>query len=189
MMLQTALLATLMAYCGSSHGTADRDTPIYSAATNGAIDILGEPDNRPNTWGRAGAVTWPIRFTPPPGKRVRILRVYGDFLIWPIGRVEEGRFAGALLGLQTTGPEGSVRGDWMADNTFLYLQTATGGQPARAAFDHDTSAGGLLGPDHTLIVKVAVWLNDTERKIHCEPTFTMVYRFEDERREKQQHAR
>lgn len=152
---------------------------MMSSATNFTTDILGEPDTRPDTWGRAGTSVWKIRFTPPPaGHRVRIMRVYGDFLIWPKGKVEDGRFAGALLGLQTTAPEGSVRADLAADNTMLYVQTATAGKPERVAFDYDVSAGGLLEADHVLVVKVAVWLNDTERAIHCEPTFTMVYKYE-----------
>jgi hypothetical protein len=151
---------------------------LLSSATNYSADILGTPDTRPDTWGRAGVQSWKIRFKPPAGHRVRIVRVYGDFLIWPKGLVEPGRFAGALFGLQTTAPEGSVHADLAADNTMLYVQTATGGGPARTAFDYDVSAGGLLEPDHVLVVKVAVWLNDTEREIHCEPSFTMVYRYE-----------
>lgn len=177
-MMLTLMLMALASFAPAT--TAAAPPAVYSAATNFSADILGEPDLRQDTWGRAGYATWPIKFTPPAGKRVRILRVYGDFLVWPVGPVEKGRFAGALFGLQTTGPEGSVRADWAADNTFLYIQTATSGKSARAPFDYDTSAGGLLGPDHTLIVKVASWLNNTDRKIHMEPSFTMVYRFEDE---------
>lgn len=153
---------------------------LMSSATNFSADILGTPDTRQGTWGRAGAETWRIQFKPPAGHRVRITRVYGDFLIWPRGKVEKGRFAGALFGLQTTAPEGSERADLAADNTCLYIQTATEGRPARAAFDHDVSAGCLLQPDHVLVVKVAVWLNDTDREIHCEPTWTMVYSYERE---------
>lgn len=152
----------------------------YSAAANFAADILGDLDVRPNTWGRAGSHEWKITFSPPPGYRVRILRVYGDVLAWPRGTVDAGRFAGVLFGLRNSGPDGSVRADWAADNTFLYLQSATGGEVARAAFDHVVAAGGLLAPDHVLCVKVAVWLNDTGRHIHIEPTFTMVYQFEKE---------
>jgi len=153
----------------------------YSAATNFSVDILGEPDHRPGTWGRAGYHIFSMTFRPPPDHRVRILRVYGDFLIWPRGKPPEGTFAGALLGLQTTAPEGSVRVDYGADNTFFYIQTATHGEPARAAFDAVVREGGLLERDHVLRVKVAVWLNDTELVIHCEPTFVVVYRFERDR--------
>lgn len=151
---------------------------VYSAATNLTVDLLGVPDTRPDTWGTAGYSVKTITFTPPPGHRVRILRVYGDLLFWPIGKVEQGKFAGVLLGLQTTAPEGSVRMDWAADNTMLYIQDATGGGPRRSAFDYDVSVGGLLQPDHKLLVKMAVWLNDTGLPIHIEPSFVMVYRFE-----------
>jgi hypothetical protein len=119
-----------------------------------------------------------ITFRPPFGYRVRIIRIYGDFLIWPVGKVADGRFAGALFGAQNTGYEGSKHSDWAADNTFLYVQVATGGQPARAAFDYKTKHGGLLQADNALDLKMAVWLNDTELPIHMEPSFTVVYRFE-----------
>lgn len=151
---------------------------LMTSAANFADDILGEKDTRPGTWGTAGYALHRITFRPPAGYRVRINRVYGDFLIWPRGKVEDGRFAGALFGLQTTAPDGSARADLAADNTCLYIQTATGGQASRVGFDHDVSAACLLEPDNVLVVKVAVWLNDTGREIHMEPTFTMVYSYE-----------
>lgn len=150
----------------------------YSAATNLSVDLKGVPDTRPDTWGTADYAVKAITFNPPPGYRVRILRVYGDFLAWPIGKVEPGKFAGVLLGLQTTAPEGSARMDWGADNTMLYIQDATGGSPCRSAFDYDVSTGGLLQADNKLLVKMAVWLNDTGLAIHMEPSFVMVYKYE-----------
>lgn len=61
----------------------------------------------------------------PAGYRVRILKVYGDLLLWPIGQVKPGTFAGVLFGLQNTAPDGSIRMDLGADNTMLYIQDAT----------------------------------------------------------------
>lgn len=151
-----------------------------SLATNFTVDIKGEPDTRASTWGTAGVELKRITFRPPAGYRVRILRVYGDFLIWPLGKVESGKFAGALLGLQTTALEGSARADWAADNTFLYLQIATHGGPERAAFDHRTSDGGLLESDGVMVVKLAAWLNDTGLFIHMEPSFVAVFQYEKE---------
>jgi hypothetical protein len=150
----------------------------HSAATNFTVDLLGSPDNRPDTWGTAGSVVKIIKFKPPIGHRVRILKVYGDLLLWPIGRVGSGNFAGVLFGLQTTAPDGSIRMDLGADNTMLYIQDATGGEVRRSAFDYDVSIGGLLQPDNMLLVKMAVWLNNTGLPIHIEPSFVMVYRFE-----------
>lgn len=157
------------------------DNRVRSIATNFSTDLKGEPDNRENTWGDAGAYTHKLTFRPPAGCRVRIIKVYGDFLIWPIGKVEPGKFAGALLGLQNTGYEGSAYADLAADNTFLYIQTATSGGAARAAFDYDTTSGGLLGRDHVMLVKMAVWLNDTGLKIHMEPSFVAVFQYEDDK--------
>lgn len=150
----------------------------HSAATNFTVDLLGKPDNRPDTWGTADYSIKTIQFYPPPGHRVRILRVYGDMVFWPITPFPQGKFAGVLLGLQTTAPEGSARMDLGADNTMLYIQDATGGEARRSAFDYDVTIGGLLQPDHKLNVKMAVWLNNTGAYIHIEPSFVMVYRFE-----------
>ena len=106
---------------------------------------------------------------------VEIHQVYGDLVAWPKGKVEEGRFAGVLFGLTTTGPEGSTRADWMADSCLLYVQDAVSQGPRRAAFSERMRV--RLLPDNKLAVTVAVWLNDTGREIHIEPTFVLRYRF------------
>jgi hypothetical protein len=149
-----------------------------SASGNFSADLLGQLDTRPGTWGNADVRLFDVTFQVPKGYRVRVLRTYGDFLAWPKGAVPSGKAAGVLFGLQTTAPEGSARIDWMADNTFLFVCTATNGTPVRAPFDFDTSAGGLLEPDHILRLKVASWLNDTGLEIHMEPTLTIVYQYE-----------
>lgn len=151
---------------------------LYYSSSNFSADIAGEPDSRPSTWGNAGVALWEITFTPPAGCAVEVQRIFGDLVAWPIGRVEEGKFAGVLLGLQTREPEGSVRGDWLADNTFLYIQDAVSQEPRRAPFNYSLSV--RLPTDNKLVVKVAVWLNDTGRTIHIEPTFTLGYRFVDQ---------
>jgi hypothetical protein len=148
-----------------------------SLATNMAADLEGDNDTGQGVWGKAGYVLSRITFTPPKGCRVRILRVYGDFLAWPRGVVPAGKYAGVLWGLQTTAPEGSVWADYAADNTMLYVQHATSGQPVRTPINFDVTEGGLLGPDHVLVSKLAVWLNDTGLQIHMEPTFVVVYEF------------
>lgn len=153
---------------------------VMSSAFNFSADIRGVPDTRPQTWGEAGYHEWTIKFNPPAGKRVRLLRAYGDFVAWPLGEVPKGKFAGVLFGLLTTAPDGSDRAVPGADNCPLYIQMGVHDRPERAAFDNDISAGGLLGPDHTLRVRVAVWLNETGLKIHMEPTFVLVYRWEDQ---------
>lgn len=153
----------------------------FSIATNIPYDAMGTPDTRPNTWGDAGYQMTPIHFTEvPAGYRVRILRVYGDFISWPRGVVEPGEFAGTLWGLQTTAPDGSTRADLAADNCMAYLQQGIGAAPVRAAYDLDTAAGGLLGFDSTLNVKEAVFLNTTGLVIHSEASFTIVYDYERE---------
>lgn len=176
-MIRVSILVALAALSAFASPLKCIDSPC-SVSSNFSADILGDPDTRADTWGRAGATAHRVTFRPPAGYRVRVLRVYGDFLIWPMGKVEPGRFAGALWGLTTTGPDGSIHADWAADNTMIYVQVATGGQPARAPVNFKTEDGGLLGPDHVLVSKMAVWLNDTGLKIHMEPSFTVVFRYE-----------
>lgn len=158
---------------------ADCISKPCSVATNFAHDIIGEPDKRADTWGTAGAELKQVRFAAPPdGYRIRILRVYGDFLVWPRCVVPPGKFAGALWGLTTTAKDASVLADLAADNTFVYVQHATGGAPARIPVDFKVSEGGLLEADNIVVSKVAAWLNDTGCALHLEPSWVMVFRYE-----------
>jgi hypothetical protein len=97
--------------------------------------------------------------------------------MWTPLPIVGGSSAGALFALASTGPGGSVNGSLIADNTFLYVQVASDGQPSRAAYDRDVHVGGLLEADNTLVVKVAVFLNNTGTALHCEPTMTIQYQF------------
>jgi hypothetical protein len=184
MRLLTSLIFSVYLFAQPAPGPIKSKTPIvavpevHSSSANFTADLMGVPDTRPGTWGNQGQVTWSITFKPPTGKRTRILHVDGDFLVWPPKPIVPGSSAGVLLALSSTAPGGSIYGTWMADNTFLYLQVATMGQPSRAAYDRDVKDGGLLMPDNTMIIKVAVWLNTTGTALHMEPTFTMKYQFE-----------
>lgn len=158
-----------------------------STAANYAYDLIGTPDSRPYTWGTADSQTKTMVFKAPVGYRVRILRVYGDFVIWPRGTPPPdsgdmiiGRAVGALFGLSNTDKDGSLvaEGGGASDNCFLYVQLASKGESQRAAFDYDTRVGGLLGADHTINVKAAVWLNSTGLAVHLEPSFTIQFVFE-----------
>jgi hypothetical protein len=153
-------------------------TERYSTATNFSADLHGSIDTRSGTWGRAEAGYNLIRFTPPTGQRVRILRVYGDFIAWPVGRVPQGKAAGALFGLQTTAADWAKHADLANDNCFLYVQVATSGPPARAPINYKVEDGGLLETDNVLRLKFAAWLNDTGLAIHMEASLVIVYQFE-----------
>jgi hypothetical protein len=152
----------------------------YSVATNHTDDIAGTTDYRPGEIGTAGYSLHRIEFHPPQGYRVRVLRVYGDFAGW-LRRNPSGNCVGTLWGLSTTAPEGSARATPAADNTFLYVQDSACGSQRnfRAPVDYKTREGGLLGPDHVLVSKVAVFWNETGEPVHLEPSFTIVYQFEE----------
>jgi hypothetical protein len=171
------LIVYFLLAAADARGAECESTPVLRAAANFAVDLEGEPDTRPHTWGKAAAHEWIMEFrNVPPGKRVRITRVYGDFVAWPVGEVPPGTAAGVLFGLQTTEPDGSERVWPAADNTLVYIQHATKGEVARAPFDFRISGGAL--PDARMRVKVAVWLNDTGRRVHIEPTFVVEYVYE-----------
>jgi len=147
----------------------------YSVATNHSDDILGAPDTRPDTWGTAGYNVHPFIFHPPAGYRTRVLRVYGNWQGWLREKTE--KCVGALWGLSTTAPEGSARVTPAADNTLLYVQDATCGQPFRVGVNY-AIVNGLLEADNVLVSKVAVWLNETGQALHMESSFNIVYHFE-----------
>jgi hypothetical protein len=155
------------------------ETCVFS--TNIPYDAEGAQDTRPGTWGEAAYsdVTIPFQGV-PAGYRVRILRVYGDFIAWPHGQIKPHTAAGTLFGLITSSAIQSpyVGPGLGSKGCFVYLQEGVGAGPVRAAFNYDTSAGGLLDPDNLLIVRRAVWLNETGVSIHLEPTFIVEFRYE-----------
>ena len=172
------LLITALLFIGA---IGAQEALKYTASANFSFDLSGPVDTRVATWGTAEASIKYITFNPPTGYRVRILRASGDLVAWPMvldtyAPVKPGKYAGVLLGLSTTAPDGSVRGDFMADNCFMYIQAGLDAVPVRAAFDRKVDV--LLEADNKLAVKVASWLNTTGVPIHIEPTLTIVYRFE-----------
>ena len=173
-------LLLLLCFAIFSHAASPKILGPYSVATNHSDDIKGEPDTRPDTWGLTGYQVHTFTFRPPAGYRVRILRVYGNVQGWIPGEPVT-RCVGMLWGLQTTGPEGSARVTPAADNTLLYVQDATCGEPFRVPVDYDVRVGGLLEKDHILYSKVAVFMNETGRALHLEPSFNLVFQFEREK--------
>jgi hypothetical protein len=153
----------------------------FSVGVNFAVDLAGVPDTRPGTWGNTGFAQNLATFSPPAGYRVRVLRVYGDFIGFPKSGVPAAGTACEIgWGLKSTAPDGSSRLSTGYDNSFIWLQNViTSGSPScRAAFDHNVESGGLLPPDNKLISQTFVALNTTGLVIHMEPTFTMIYQFE-----------
>lgn len=156
----------------------------YNAANNFATNTYGPVDTRPETWGNAQAVSWPVKFTVPPGYRVRVLKITGDLVAWPLvlpgdAPVKDGAYAGVLVGFQTTAKEGSDKCSPCADNTFVYVQGALqNGAAVRIPFSQTVDAGGILDSDNIMVVKAASWLNTTGKPIHMEVTYTMTYQYE-----------
>ena len=143
-------------------------------ATNMAADLAGDPDNRPGTWGTAGAQSVQIHFAPPAGCRVRITRVYGDFLAWARGVVPPGTYAGVLFGLSTAAPDGSTNADLISNSCFVYYQAVIGSDQG-ARIQYDIPGLNVILPDGVLVEKVAVWLNNTGQIVHMEPSYVIVY--------------
>jgi len=179
--MQLAKLACIATIFAATSLACEPTLKPCLVTANFSTNLEGDPDTRPSTWGMAKAQTWTLQFTPLPNTQVEILEVSGDLVAWPTtgglgpAIVEPGRFAGVLFGLQTTEPEGSTRAFPASDNTLVYIQDAVAQEPRRASFDRHIRR--TLPADNKIIVKVAVWLNDTGYKIHIEPTFTIKYRF------------
>jgi hypothetical protein len=139
----------------------------FTGSGNFSCDLEGPTDTRPSTWGTADVCLKTITFNRP----VTILAVRGDLIGW--ARKPTTAMAGALVGLQDSGPEGSTHADWLADNTFLYYQMPIQ-QSGRLAFNdqiHRTLSDGKLK------IKIASFLNETGQSIHLEGTFTVVYEY------------
>lgn len=157
---------------------------MFSIAGNFSADIEGTDDNRPNTWGKAGVQTNVLTFqNVPAGRYVKLVRLAGDFIVWPTRRgggpavVEPGRYLGALAAIQANPREKtSTRANWAASDTFVYVQTGTNGPVARAAFDVclRNVSNAVLGPTHELAFVQSAWLNDTGLVAHCELTFSSI---------------
>src|SRR5689334_17809716 len=134
----------------------------YSTAVNFAIDLEGVPDTRPGTWGNSGFAQNVGIFSPPTGYRVRVLRIYGDFIAFAkSGVIAVGTSCEVGWGLKSTAPDGSTRFSAGNDNSFVWLQNVlTSALPSnRAGFNHTVDVGGLLEADNTIISQAFVALN------------------------------
>jgi hypothetical protein len=158
----------------------------YTVSGNFAGDLFGPVDTRPGTWGRADSAILPVTFKPPAGYRVRILSIRGDVVSWiktvPGGPPTPPESAAGVLGaFQTPSASGSAQCDWCADGCLLYVQGAvTEKQPAgRVPFNY-VRVDALLDSDNVLNAKMAAWLNNTEKPIHIEITYTIQFRYEKE---------
>jgi hypothetical protein len=155
---------------------------LFSLSLNFPFDSAGEPDTRPGTWGNTAFDDGKIQFlNVPVGKRVRIMRIYGDFVCWPHGPVASGKFAGCLFGIITTATAASPYATLSASGCMAYLQTAIGADMARLHFDFDTSVAGLLEADNIMIVRRALFLSELGPgcSAHMEPSMVVLARYED----------
>jgi hypothetical protein len=154
----------------------------YSSRVQLVTDVQGEPSvTRSPDAPTAGEAQWQIHFVGvPSGDHVRILRTYGDFVVWPNGVAPAGTISGTFFMLNTSaqGPVITLSAS-TCDTCLLHIQQPTGGKPERAAFDVDVKQSGLLEDDNILYAKTAVWLNNMGLAIHMEATWVAVYQIED----------
>jgi hypothetical protein len=86
------------------------------------VNPAGTPDTRPGTWGNTAFAENVATFSPPAGYRVRVLRVYADFIGWPESGVPpNGSSCEIGWGLKTSAPDGSARLSVVYDNSFVWL--------------------------------------------------------------------
>lgn len=177
----------MLAFLASAAFAQDVIGP-FSSANNIAGDLSCEPDARATTWGGTTAFASTIKFIDvPTGYRVRILKVYGDFIAMPKGPVNIGTAAEVGWGLKSTKPDGSEHTTYPGyssrppfDSSFVWRQdlVTSANQGVSVHFDYDTHVGGLLEEDNILISQMFVALNTTGLVMHEEPTFVIVYQYE-----------
>jgi hypothetical protein len=151
----------------------------------GPIDerMAGVFDNGPCIWGRADSAILPLQFQPPPGHRTRIVALQGDMTAWIKSLQgdaptppESG--AGVLMGFQTSSSSGTPDCTYAATGCPLYIQDAVMASMPKTRTPFDYQCDCLLDEDNLFHLKIAAWLNNTEKPIHIEATYTITYCFE-----------
>jgi hypothetical protein len=171
-----ALLAGALMLCAAS--PPPQILGPYSDAFNFPADLTGTPDTRPTTWGLSTSQNGSVPFYPPAGYRVRILSLQGNYMAWARAVYAPGNHVGTSWGILTNGPVGSSRASFAADNCFVWLEYGLSNGEVNEPFKIDTSAGGLLAADNTMVIVMAVYLNDQPISVHQETTFIATYQFE-----------
>lgn len=163
----------------------------FSTYINVTLDLAGKPDLV--NGGASDSFASKAEFHPPPRYRTRIIRVDGDFLAYvKSGPIPVGTSSEVGFGLKTTAPDGDARVSYPGytvtpyANSFVWVQDAVTPthDSTRMAFDRDTTAGGLLESDNTLLIQSFVAMNTTGLKIHMEPTFCVWWVYEREAKKK-----
>lgn len=176
-MIFVALVVSVCCHVSSAQ------TESMTMAGNYAADLYGTEDTRPDCYGYADSKILDIKFKPPQGHRVRILRARGDMVSWIMtkGRdIPVGSNAGVLLGLQSTASSKTNENcTFCAGGVMLYIQDSVSDRVdhSRSQFDY-SDINMLLEPDNVFQVKMASWLNTTGFPIHVEASYTVTYRWE-----------
>jgi hypothetical protein len=171
------LTCTLALAASSVFAMCQDPGTIRKTTGNFVTDIKGDPDTRPDTWGTAGVVVKTVTFSPPPGCVVEIVRILGDFVIWPnFAPPPLGSQAGSLLALTPTNVFVCPYSDYTEDSSILYVQAGTSGETVRVPIDQD-AVDGFLQADHKLNITLASFLNNTGLTIHMEATLQLRFRF------------
>lgn len=151
-------------------------TNVYYVSGNVSIDIKGEPDSRPGTWGNAGAQYHEIKFNRPPGSRVRILLLQGDIVTFPWDQARSNGHAGVLASFTTKpNPMGAANLCTLCSADVLhYTQTISSLEGDTRQFTRVFKNGYIL-PEDTLVIVQAVWLNTYDVPVHIETTYNIEF--------------
>jgi hypothetical protein len=144
---------------------------------NLSADIKGELDTRVGTFGYAGVAYHEIKFNNiPTGHRVRILRIQGDTVAWPIGRTAPGSNAGILSGFTTRQyPMGAPALCTLCSADVLtYVQATVTRQGVTRTFKYNYKRGYTI-PKGSIWLKQASWLNTFDVPVHIETTYNITF--------------
>ena len=150
----------------------------YRVAGNLSTDLTGVADTRVGTWGTTGVTYHEIKFNNvPTGLHVRILRIQGDTIAWPIhpGFRRNGN-AGILSGFTTRrDPMGAPALCTLCSADVLtYVQATVTPTGATRVFKYNYKKGFLL-PTRSLWLKQAVYLNTFVGAMHIETTYNITF--------------
>jgi hypothetical protein len=163
-------------------GVRSNKSGTYTVSGNFAVDLQGPVDTRPGCYGTADSVIVPLTFTAPTGFTVHIITLRGDLVSWiktlpgdPVTPDES--TAGILGGMQTSNVTNAPC-DLCATGTPLYIQDAVSALVPKTRTPYNyTQVDMDLESDNILNLKTAAWLNTTNKPIHIEFTYTIIFTF------------
>lgn len=117
----------------------------------------------------------------PAGKSVQLLRLYGNWIAWPLGAVTAGDNTGVALKIMNTNAGQSPFVGVGLGNQGVYLTQEAGmaQNPVTIPFDVDVSASNPLEADNIMVQEFLIIDNTTGLDIHLEAEMVVEFAYVD----------